>query len=312
MRHTLNSRLSTAGMRLRRSAFTMLEMIIVLSILAVLTTVAVQSLEPLSKQSRVDATQKTLDELRAAIVGRPTNTTDVNASAPSFVADVGRLPMSIDELFMKMDGLADFHSGALAGDDSDVTVARGWRGPYMRLPAGATMLRDGWGNPFAFDTSNGLTVASLGSDYALGGPDTYSKDLGFSLPLTTSADSFYGESISGSILELVGGQWVAPTTGTGETLTIQVRLFAPDHVVPPIDADGVAEFTQTPDAPTYRYAFNKPVLGPRVVKATLERTSPGDPDPDSGAPTTVTTKKKASAAIIVRAGSLYVVDLRLQ
>lgn len=295
----------------RVRAFTMLEMIVVLAILAVLAGVAVRSLEPLNQQARVDATQKTLDEIRSSIVGSQALSGDVTTSTASFVADVGRLPVSLDELFLNVNGLPSYQAGALAGDDADVMLPRGWRGPYMRLPIGATTLRDGWGNPFGFElNSGGLAVASLGSDFTLGGNDAYKQDRGFILPSAGSIDSFYAESISGQVYESVNGAWVAPTAGTGETVTVDVTFFAPDATIPP-DADAVSQTIQTLTAPANRYSFIRPSIGPRVVKATLTRTGPGQADGE-GNPTTVTSKKTANVSVIVRAGAIHAIDLRLQ
>lgn len=291
----------------------MLEMIVVLAILAVLTGIAVRSLEPMNQQARVDATQKTLEELRASIVGPSASSSDVTTSMASFVADVGRLPTSLDELFLNVNTLPGYHSSALAGQDSDVTIARGWRGPYMRLPVGAATLRDGWGNPFAYviDNDGGVAVASLGSDFKLGGADSYASDRGFTLPALGSVDSFYGESLSGQVYESVNGAWVAPTAASGETVTVEVTLFAPDATLPP-DADGVSQTIQSPSAPAYRYSFVRPTLGPRVVKATLTRTTPGQPDGNGDPTDPVTTKKTANVSVIVRPGALHAIDLRLQ
>lgn len=296
---------------MRRRGFTMLEMIVVLAILAVLTGIAVRSLEPVSQQARVDATQKTLDEIRSSIVGPQNLSGDVTTSTASFVADVGRLPVSLDELFLNVNGLPAYHASALAGDDADVSLPRGWRGPYMRLPIGATALRDGWGSPFGLElTAGGLTIASLGSDFAVGGNDAYKMDRGFTLPSVGSVDSYYGESLGGQVYELINGAWVAPTAGNGETVTVDVTFFAPDATIPP-DADAVSQTIQTLTAPANRYCFTRPSLGPRVVKATLTRTGPGQPDGD-GNPTTVTSKKTANASVIIRAGAVHAIDLRLQ
>jgi prepilin-type N-terminal cleavage/methylation domain-containing protein len=295
----------------RRHGFTMLEMIVVLAILAVLTGIAVRSLEPMNQQARVDATQKTLEEIRTSIVGTQSLSGDVTTSTASFVADVGRLPNSLEELFVNVNGLPGYQAGGLTGDDADVALPRGWRGPYMRLPIGATTLRDAWGNPFAFElSSGGLTIASLGSDFTLGGNDAYKQDRGFTLPSAGSVDSFYGESLGGQIYESVNGAWVAPTPGEGETVTVDVTFFAPDATIPP-DADAVSQTIQTLTAPANRYCFTRPSIGPRVVKATLTRTGPGEPDGEGNA-TTLTSKKTANTSVIIRAGAIHAIDLRLQ
>ena len=300
----------------RRRAFTMIELIVVLSILAVLTTVAVQSLEPVGKQARVDATHKTLAEFRAAVVGRSPSD-DGQTSAACFVADMGRLPTSVDELFFNVNNIPEFQTGSLAADNADVTIGRGWRGPYMRLPAGATQLRDGWGNFFAYDVSNGLAMESRGDDATddlVRAPiDTYGVDVGFHLPATGAVDSYYGESITGVVLELVSGQWVAPTSNSGETIEVEVTLFTPDPTVLP-DADGVAQTVQSPTTSPYRFTFSNPTsnltIGPRVVKATLKRTT--TTTEMDGSTTSTTAEKKGVAMVVVRPGATHVVDLHVQ
>jgi len=56
------------------------------------------------------------------------------------------------------DGNTDGERDDLDGDpivaDREVIVASGWRGPYLRLPIGATGLTDSWGNPLVTYLNN--------------------------------------------------------------------------------------------------------------------------------------------------------------
>lgn len=197
-----------------RAGLTLLELVVVLLILAVLTTVAVQSLDVFVDQGRYDANQRTLQNLREAVVGSP------NAQGPDggptfngFVADVGRLPQTIlddrgngvklltlQELWDVNSPLALTFPFKIRGstEDSEIALPCGWRSPYVRLAAGTNKLNDGWGQelispvgvvpgfPYASlrdAADNPLTTAgqdvplirSLGRDGLPGGTD-YDQD----------------------------------------------------------------------------------------------------------------------------------------
>ncbi len=117
---------------------TLVELVVVLLILTVLATVAVQMVEPQVDQARYDATRKTLENIRAAVIGDPdSRAPDGTPLVSGFVADMGRPPLAIDELFVQgaLPPL-DFQSPP---GDPDLKMAAGWNGPYLRLPmAGAT------------------------------------------------------------------------------------------------------------------------------------------------------------------------------
>ena len=135
----------------------------------VLATVAVQSLAPVVDQAKFEATQRSLGQIRAAIVG-PDDVGATGDPVTGFVADMGRLPVSLDEL-LTVTSVVDAPTFGLQaapapyGNDpvSPVTIPRGWRGPYVRLPVGGTQLLDGWGQAFVFDAltvPNGLSITS--------------------------------------------------------------------------------------------------------------------------------------------------------
>jgi prepilin-type N-terminal cleavage/methylation domain-containing protein len=149
----------------RRSpaGFTLIELLVVLAVLAAATVVAVQSLGPVAGQARYEATVQTLSGLRSAIVGPPP-TTDGTQIVSGFVADVGRTPLSLSELLPLGDTINSLHDSSLqplftswlwpwSADgipstiSPDITIASGWRGPYVATPIGQTTatITDGWG-----------------------------------------------------------------------------------------------------------------------------------------------------------------------
>jgi prepilin-type N-terminal cleavage/methylation domain-containing protein len=137
-----------------RRGFTLTEMLVALAIMAVLTTVAVQSLGPVADQARYAATERTLTNVRDAIL----------ASGPSAVSgyfvDMGQLPSTVNDLL----------AGTTSWTVDANGIPHGWRGPYVTPPLMTTAsstsgsIVDGWGNPLSLtsDGSGGLLIQSAG------------------------------------------------------------------------------------------------------------------------------------------------------
>jgi prepilin-type N-terminal cleavage/methylation domain-containing protein len=221
--------------RTRHPGFTLLELLVVLVILTILTLVAVHTVDGLQDQTRYDATQRTLGEVEEAVLGPgAVRQPDGSLLITGFVADMGRLPSvpggapvgtELSELWLR-GGLAAF-SFQTADVDGAVRIGTGWRGPYLRLPLGATELRDGWGNfhVLTTETSGSLTlvreVSSLGANNA---PDAvppaapYDGDLAVGF----ANDRFQG-AISVNVFDTdADGKLVPITTG------VRLRCFVPD------------------------------------------------------------------------------------
>ena len=154
---------------LHPSGLTLLELLVVLTILVVLSTVAITSTSGVADQARYEATQRTLENIRDAVIG-PANLRDSDGSLliTGFLADMGRLPhataeavtggnvFTLRELWENVNGVAA-HAVRQASSanvdlateaDDEVYLATGWRGPYLQLPPGNMTLRDGWAAEF--------------------------------------------------------------------------------------------------------------------------------------------------------------------
>jgi type II secretory pathway pseudopilin PulG len=217
---------STRGRRGRPNLWrglTLLELVIVLGILAALSAVAVRSLEPLADQARYEATQRLLDDLRAATLGeaaqRPAR---LPAALSGFVADTGELPTSVEALLALPPGLA---AHAVQNFDSDrdgtpdVTLSSGWRGPYLHLGAGQSELLDGWGRPTAIlPAGAGIAFVSFGSDGDSDLPeDRYAADLS----VTILPGDYLGELIFRLFaIDSLGGSRIDPAPAGLERLGI--------------------------------------------------------------------------------------------
>jgi prepilin-type N-terminal cleavage/methylation domain-containing protein len=215
---------------LRTRGFTLLELLIALSILAMLTMVAVQSLGPVEQQARQQATLRTLENIKAAILH--VNQTGGTTVIGGFAADMGCLPDLTTTITLLND---------LAFNNSNLGTSRtlfgaipgqpyGWRGPYLQTSLTATDLRDGWGQPLTFglvdfagnpvttlsNPSDRIVIAGPGSPVDATGPIATSITYGSltALPLTVRVyglDSSNNRSdITGTVsLSLKGG--ISPT-----------------------------------------------------------------------------------------------------
>jgi prepilin-type N-terminal cleavage/methylation domain-containing protein len=141
-----------------RSAFTLIELMVVLVILAALSTVALRSVDKLQDQAKLQATTKILEDIESALLGSRDGLPG-QASAGGLVADTSRFliestgppTMRFADL-LQPGNLATIHFAVdplgPAGD-TEISLATGWRGPYIRRHTGATpstTIEDGWGN----------------------------------------------------------------------------------------------------------------------------------------------------------------------
>ncbi|MEM9301695.1 MAG: prepilin-type N-terminal cleavage/methylation domain-containing protein [Pseudomonadota bacterium] len=178
-------------MRFRQDGLTLLELIVVLTILATLGTVMLTQSTSLTNEARYQQTVRTLEALDAAVVGDPgLRGPDGQRLVTGFVADMGRLPVALDELW-EIGELQPFAIDKTPAGDADLdlvqpalAVGGGWRGPYLRLPLGADNLTDGWGRPYEALDGNGDAVGDLRMVRSLG-PDGLVGGTGFQRDLLT-------------------------------------------------------------------------------------------------------------------------------
>lgn len=172
-----------------RSALTLLELVVVLGILAMLAGVAVQSLDPIANQSRYESSQSMLNSIRSATVSDP-NTKNANGQKiiSGYIADTGALPTSLNDLLEKPNAIVAYGTESFDSNrdlTNDVTLARGWNGPYLQLGAGRTSILDGWGHALTLQNNLGvLTIASLGADNdSIAPEDGYQADISINIPV---------------------------------------------------------------------------------------------------------------------------------
>jgi len=139
--------------RLKRhsdSGYTLVEVLLVVIILGILSTVALKSLGKVNETARIERTKQTLDRLAVAIAGDPLVITDGQRASFGYVGDVGALPPNLDALVQNPGGYST------------------WKGPYVRDQftsggANSSFKQDGWGNNILYSGTITLITTSGGT-----------------------------------------------------------------------------------------------------------------------------------------------------
>jgi prepilin-type N-terminal cleavage/methylation domain-containing protein len=329
-------------LRSRNAAFSLLELLVVLAILAIVTALAVRSLDGVEAQRRHESAQRGLEELEFAVLGSPDDrAADGTRTVSGFVADMGRLPrtsgaveLELRELWENPGAAFDVRAAivangvALADEDAQVLVPGGWRGPYLRLPIGARTLLDAWGNPVTSPT-----------DPAPPNPDTTGyarlRDAGDN-PLTTAAqdvrivrflgangrrdpadtaydrddaiaftDDAFRASLTGNVEVVKSDSSPADplTDPQYQNKAITVRLFGPSPTNPAQIAVVSTTVTFTINPVTFTIpAASGATIGPRIVRAYLHPV---------GTPATAATERRSAVKFVTLRGGANLLNLTI-
>lgn len=307
---------------LYQSGLTLLELLVVLTILVVLSTVAITSTSGVADQARYEATQRTLENIRDAVIG-PANLRDTDGTLlyTGFVADTGRLPkavaevvdggtvLTLAELVQQPAGMAAYQvlpaitSNCTPEEEADaedpmppaeasadtIRLGVGWRGPYLRLPPGNFLPRDGWGADLAMPVAAGdpiKQIYSYGRDREIGGTDAYDADLLCEFP-----DSLHEAALTVQVeFRDAAGAPKAPDA----MKNVVVRLFSPDADSGKIRVKkSDPQMSPTPPAIT-TLTFNFDEIAPAVPLTIGQRVIRADYDNGN--------KKSAPAYLMLRPG----------
>jgi prepilin-type N-terminal cleavage/methylation domain-containing protein len=182
----------------QQNGFTLLEMLVVIGLIGIVAMGSATLLIDDGDWKRQDETVKRWDAIRKAIIGEPNLSLNGSPYVAGYVADMGRLPNNITELFIQgtQPNWTEIElykktaaTNCTTTPDDCYWLSGGWRGPYL-YTAGSAQYRDAWNNQdanAAEDTVNfgwnvsldgtpqEITVQSLGSDNAQNGTG-YSQD----------------------------------------------------------------------------------------------------------------------------------------
>lgn len=190
-----------------KRGFTLIEMVVVLVVLGVLAHLAVRELGRGRDARLTDAADRMLTEIRGAVW-----TQDGGGEPAGFLADMGRLPRSLDELW---EIPSDSRRFCVTNAASGVYVPTGWNGPYLRLPPGKSALYDPWGNDICATTNAQGFVTNVFHLGATGQLRTRSRDFPI-VPAAGEKSSLVVALAAGGV-ESVAVEWFGPDGFGGVT-----------------------------------------------------------------------------------------------
>jgi prepilin-type N-terminal cleavage/methylation domain-containing protein len=132
---------------MKEKGFTLMELLVVLLIIGILSTVALRTIDSTRDRALFDQTAREMKELIYAIVGNPEVTANGRRIDFGFYGDMMRLPNDLRELV------------------ENTSASPNWRGPYLRrefLQDTTGYRFDAWGNPYTFDPITG-TLSTIGN-----------------------------------------------------------------------------------------------------------------------------------------------------
>ena len=130
----------------KTAGFTLIEVILVIVIIGILVSVAVQNGRQFFETAKVEQTKQELDGLAFAIAGNPELENNGVRSDLGYVGDVGSIPPNLDALYANPGGYAT------------------WNGPYISnrfTQVADDYKKDAWATNYIY--SGGATITSTGS-----------------------------------------------------------------------------------------------------------------------------------------------------
>lgn len=214
-----------------KKAFTLIELVVVVSVIAVLTHLAVRELWHVRQARLLERADEQMEEIRSAVYACSVHGRD----AAGFLCDMGRMPAAADgtlgELWLcPTNSLVYGVRPATAENlvpaarhlaDASIYVPTGWRGPYMRPSRGAATLLDPWGNKIETIDDAGLRRLWTTNGYIMsvahyGASATVREASVFSIEPDGGSEStlvLQPESLGGTFSGEITYRWYGPADG---------------------------------------------------------------------------------------------------
>ncbi|PCI53612.1 MAG: hypothetical protein COB45_10175 [Gammaproteobacteria bacterium] len=157
----------------KNAGFTLLELVVVVAVMGLISSMAMDVYTDNSNQKRFEATKQRLAEIKFAIIGDPMMRVGSQAVLSGYYNDMNRLPETLSELVYQCHD-ASSYIGVTAVDQTACEATSGniweisWHGPYLTniQSSGSNLVfRDAWGNKSAStDGKYGWTYTLIDTD----------------------------------------------------------------------------------------------------------------------------------------------------
>ncbi len=200
------------------SGFTLLEMIVVVAVMGLISSMALDVYVDKTNQHRFELTKERLAEIKFAIIGDPQMRVGSQAVMSGFYYDLGRLPLTLSELLYQCRNATGIGVAAAEQATCEATIGNvweeDWQGPYIiniQSENSGLTFRDAWGNEdlgngnwgwLVINGGGGLSIKTMGLDRLLGGVEGYEMDYPTGGALINVSDLAYIDNLKN--LQLLG------------------------------------------------------------------------------------------------------------
>lgn len=173
--------------------FTLLEILMYLTLVAVLSTVAITYVGKSFSDEAFEATKQEMQAIRNALIGDATIVARGIRQDFGYHGDVGSLPSNLNGLISKPAAVSSYST------DTTRRFSSGWNGPYLKAEnSGEDFTNDAWGRAYVYSPSaSPPTIVSYGADGVVGGSGL-SQDLTVQIPTTERLASVHGFLVTGN------------------------------------------------------------------------------------------------------------------
>ena len=234
-----------------RKAFTLIEVIIVLAIIAILAGVAVPVALKLFERTAEDATREEMDNIKKSIIGDTRKLQGSFRSDFGFLGDIGCVPDDLQRIF-RNDAPPLPSSLPTWTFDSTKQTGAGWKGPYITGAATGqetdVYMKDQWGNDYTYTVPAAPPTCRLTATLTSNGPNG-------------NFESGGGDDIA---LSIIAAETTATVRGKVKDITgaglagISVELYS--------SVSGVVTTTAATTSASGEYVFTSVPFGPRAVR----------------------------------------------
>ena len=210
-----------------QKAFTLVEILMVLLLVAIIATVSIQEFTSSLDEAQFNDTVSELQQIKTALIGDDQLVTGGERTNFGFLGDIGRIPSAAETLSALITKPAALPNWSV---NTASRLGAGWNGPYLSGgDSGADYTTDAWGNSYVYSPSaSPPTIVSRGSDGAVGGSG-YAQDITITLPDEKRIASLHGFISDTSIPFDAASEVILSYVSDGAITTSTDTLIAGDN-----------------------------------------------------------------------------------